>query len=220
MPFTFSPRTLFNWLFVEPFPFWLGIGIPILATGLAYWGWPGSELAMRWAGFVITVAGVLLVIKGLRDKRIMFGRPAALSRLKEWLKRGKDAFVGRRVTHEARVAIDTMLVNDDVSELLLGGPDATTERRIHLIEDHLRRLDQRMASIRTEMGERITVEAERHRLAIEETKKHLATLKDRLEELSVGGLDFDTAGVLWVLAGSALATFPAELAAQMIRQFG
>lgn len=92
------------------------------------------------------------------------------------------------------------------------GPDASLESRIVLLEADMKRVQARVDGTETRLSKEVNElqsVAARNRQALEEADR---ALRERLEEFSAGGLDFESIGVVWFIIGEALTTFPDEIA--------
>ena len=214
-------RRIASWLLRDPWPVWLALIPPVVAI-LAGWYLPFEpELRVRVAGFAVTLAGVGLVVKGIQEKRALFGRPSFGSRIKSWVSRLPAVFgKPRAVVAKASISAGGAVAMGEAYVTTSASADAPVEQRLAVLEENLKRANDRISRL----GERLNTEVNRLTAAIStETSARQAgdrEVRERIEELSVGGLDLEAAGVVWVLAGTTYSTFPAELAALVGRILG
>ena len=93
----------------------------------------------------------------------------------------------------------------------------TIEDRVRVLEQNVRQASERTEVVRREVrsvADALRLEAGAMRESHEEAQKEL---RRRLEDFSVGSVDFELAGVFWVVIGGALTTFPAEIASGLAR---
>jgi hypothetical protein len=205
-------RALARWFFVDPRAVWAALGIPAIAlAGAHYLPWE-RELNVRVGGYAITLAGVLLVVADLRGKRRAFNRPGAMTRLLGWLWRLPPIFLpSRPVVANVSGNISLSVVGSGYVTTT-ASPGAPLHQRITVLEDNLRRANDRISNtenlIRSEVSTLQLAHSE-ERAGREAADQRL---NSQLEELSVGGLDVAYVGVVWVVGGNALTTFPAEIA--------
>jgi hypothetical protein len=104
-------RAFARWLVVDTFAAWFAVAGPLLALAPALtarmpalvpcpsWAWLGGcsvEARVRLAGFLVTLMGVVLVAKGIRDTLKTFGAPSVRSRVAAWWGRRPRLF-GRTI---------------------------------------------------------------------------------------------------------------------------
>jgi hypothetical protein len=203
-------RAILQWFIVDPWPVWVPLALLLVSLRLPC----SAEFQVRTAGYVIGMAGVWLVVKDLGDKRIMFGRPGALERVGQWLKRFPSLFLPTKVVsataHAASLAASLAATGDLRAALTTREP--TLEERVAVLEWNHRRLSDRLdaAEIAHERDMRLLRHADATEAAARE--EAVRRLHERVEELSVGGLVSEWAGVAWVVVGNTLATFSKEAA--------
>jgi hypothetical protein len=92
---------------------------------------------------------------------------------------------------------------------------STVDRRLTALEEDVRRIEERIttteASLRGETAKlRETVSAEQSsRVAADERLRQL------VEDVAAGGLDFEAMGVVWLIAGEVFSSFSAEIARRL-----
>jgi hypothetical protein len=94
------------------------------------------------------MAGVALVIKSIRDRRLHFGRPSMVERLSSRLGR-LPALLGKPnpITGTARVSIGALLAESSGQVRVSPSPSASLDERVAALEENLRRIDDRISTI-------------------------------------------------------------------------
>lgn len=173
-------------------------------------GWPLAS-ALTVAGFLIGLSGLLLVALGLSRTRRLFGRPSHLSRFRAW---GRDAVglvvEGRRVIAVAAATGAFSVAGSASAEFTI--QRRTLEGRIEELERRATAVERKIEEVRAEATRRL--EETRAAMLNEDTeiRTSVAALSKRLEEFSVGGLDLEFMGLVWLMAGSGLSTFYERIA--------
>ena len=78
-------RAFVGWL-AEPRYFWLGVSA-LAAALLVVWRVGASETCLRLTGLGLQLLGIATVWLGIRQTRMLFGRPDALALVGQWLRR-------------------------------------------------------------------------------------------------------------------------------------
>jgi hypothetical protein len=211
-------KALGTWLILEPLPLWASVTVPLIGLAMG-WAIPVEpELRVRLAGYLVTLAGVGLVVKGIRDKRRHFGRPALFERLRNWLSRLPALLGGPRpVTGKAMMAAGAIFATGSGHVRLAVSSSAPLEERLAALEENLKRIDDRITGVDGQLRGSITELREAIRVESSAREQLHQSLKMQLESLSAGGLDFEAVGVVWVVVGNAFSTFPTELAKAIAR---
>lgn len=209
MSFTVRLRAFSQWLFREEAPGWLVIA-PVALIATAWIPYPAlPELRVRIAGFAICMLGVALVVHGIKDKTRAFSRPTMGQRVRAWLDRQPQVF-GRQpaITGVAGVSIGMVSVSGSGTVTARGRRTSTVEDRVAELEEDVRRINERIAAAEV----KIQTESTERRRAIEEARasseEAVRKVSERLEDLSVGGLNFEAVGVAWLIVGNVVTTFP------------
>lgn len=207
-----------QWAFLDPRAVWGSLGLPVAILFLAWLLPLTPEFRVRIAGFLVTLAGVVLVVVEILDRQHLFNLTRFPERTLAWLKRFPRIFLRvQPIVAHAQVAIGGIGAIGKAHVRVGAGPDASLEQRMIVLEQNLERADKRITEVETELSaeiRRLQSEGEAERRAREE---HDNALRKQVEQLSVGGLDFELMGVVWVIIGSAFSTFPAEIALSILR---
>jgi hypothetical protein len=203
---------LLRWLIVEPWPVYAALGIPLAAFALCWLLPTPNELSVRLAGFLVTLAGVGLVIHDIHQRRRDAKRPSVWLRAREWLVRFPTFF--RRpapIVGHLGVALDGITFAGSGHVWTKAPEGATVEQRVNVLEQNVLRVDERVSVFeRTVRGDLTTLT---QRIAQTEAKATAiqVDVAAKLTQLSAGSLDAEAIGVAWVVIGTAFATFPQEL---------
>ena len=206
-------RDFIRWFVLDPIVVWAALGPPFgILLALAFLPAAG-ELSVRIAGYVIALLGVLLVVRGIHNRRKLFGRPAIAKRLTAWLRRLPPIFLpAKQTTGNATVDLrGSSITAAGRASAVLTTSTPTVEERVRVLEENMRLIEGRLSRDREET--RRSIDVLRMEVAAEKRVQDQAhiELSTRLEDLSVGGLDFEAAAVVWVIFGSLFTTFPVEV---------
>jgi len=210
-------RLLFATLTRGAFPAWLAVG------GIAWAyviGWSASRIfstdaaaAVRHAGTLLQVFGVINVAIGLRETGRLFpGRPSTVHGVRDWLGQVVAAFRPPQPI-AAQAQAGGMAFTGGKARMRRGvGADASVDHRLAVLEANLNALQEEMDAelrdlatkinrVRTDLG------AER-----DERKKADDTALRLIEEATIGGLNLEAVGVVWLMLGLFGAGFADEVA--------
>lgn len=162
-----------------------------------------QECAFRIAGFSLQFLGIATVAIGLNDSRRFFGRP--------WLKR-PPSFYGD-VHH---LQVQSVVQHNESStgkiEVLRKYSREAFEERISYLETALRNVEAQIVELRQSQKTEFRILTE----AIENEKTDRCAEDERigmkLEKAVIGGIMLEAIGVIWLVFGAALSSFPKELA--------
>lgn len=167
-------------------------------------GWK-LESALRVAGFLIGLAGLVVVAYGLSKTRRLFGKPSVWSRLCAWWRAVLSLFLkGRPVSIQASVGAGGIKLEGFAPSVHIG--PKTIEQRVEELERRAAAAEKRAEEIRTEA--RQALEHARAELRADQGRiqQSVGNLSRQLEEFSVGGLDLEGMGLWWLMLGSFLST--------------
>jgi hypothetical protein len=203
---------LARWTLVEPHAVWTGLLVPLVALTLASLAPGAGELRVRAVACLMTLAGVVLVARGIIETRRRFGRPPLRARARAWLRRRPRLFdkppgqVIRPDPVVARFGVGSPTV-------AVGAPrSASIDERVAWLEQKVQSIDGRLRRIAAELR----ADADQLRTLLGEERAARAQADEKVEklveEIGAGGLDFEGVGVWWVIVGALLEAFPAEVA--------
>jgi hypothetical protein len=192
---------------------WLLVTVPVLALILPALATSSVEYRNRWTGFLLQVAGLLLVAWGIRSTRRLFGRPGLGTQLWEWYLNLLTATVSIPKHRTASISGSASI---RISGHGTGTVSWGTAPRT--VEEKLQDLERDIAALRTYVNEQSTALGKRlnaaEATAAEESaarQAETASLRAVLEAQSTGGLTLELIGLVWLLLGAALSSFPTEL---------
>ena len=175
------------------------------------------DLRVRIAGYVMTLLGVVLVARSVRETQTLFGRPTYRERTSAWLKRFPLIFRSRQTIALAGAATLGFSGARATATVRAIAQDSSLEARITAMEENFRRVDERISLADQAVYKEI--DTVRDEIAREKSERQLAhtTLAGRLEDYSAGGLDGELVGIAWVIVGQAYGSFPAEIGSFLFR---
>jgi hypothetical protein len=192
---------------------WVAIGGLVIAGSFAALRSPaaGAAAALREAGTLLQLFGLGLVAYGLSDMRRKFGRPSVVTAATQWWRRLRTAMGPAQPITFSGQAGGVAIVSGRAVMDVRAGPNSSLERRVEILEQRLdilareardaqERLDRRL----DEVSKRSEAESRAHADAVER-------LRVQLEDMAVGGLHFEMAGLVWLLFGTITSSLPEEL---------
>jgi hypothetical protein len=126
---------------------------PAVSLGTAWlpW-WTDRELAMRTAGFLLSMFGVALVIADIREKTRAFNKPSISGRIKAWLSRRPALFVSRGSTVQLRsVSVGSTSTSSGTMTARVR-KTATVEDRVAGLEEDVRELRDELSKAKGEIS--------------------------------------------------------------------
>lgn len=199
----------------------VAIAISFFIVGAMYWipdRWvdKGWDARLRIAGGLLQLLGIWEVLKSLTGKRTLFGLVSIRNQQASFVRRLK-AFFHLGVGGSADIS--AVLPSVQGSAAAMAGSSSMIA--IPLVSDHERieALEQKQIVIGTRIdglaGKLIeeTAKLTSAMYADRETRdSQHRQLEDKVKKAVVGDIDLDLAGVIWLLFGTALATFAPEIA--------
>jgi hypothetical protein len=155
------------------------------------------------------MAGVVLVVRDIRDTRKHFDRPSIPTRIVRWLgrfplrKRAQIIAVGQAaltITGFGTAHVSTTAASSDL------------EARVQALEKNVGYLHARITEKEDRLRKELAAFHEEHAREQRGLREANVTLRRQVEELSAGGIDFKYMGVVWFVLGEAVTTFSAEVA--------
>lgn len=181
-------------------------GLGLLLASLVVWVDLGNAaIRVRVAAFLLQAMGILTVAWQVRKTREFFGRDSLVRQLRLW-------FV-RRPTGKHHVASGALSAGLSGVEAkgFAGRVRAVSggiEDRVAAIERDIVRIDGRVDDTLYQLDKE--TKAREAALKREEEQRELndQTITKRLEDAATGGLNFALVGVVWLIVGVFLGTFP------------
>jgi len=204
-------RALLHWLFVDARIFWLALSVAVGALVFALRK-SASEPEIRLTGLALQVLGIATVAWGIRETRVLFGRPDLFTLAKKWIER-VPVYGGRVVTASANLTGIGATVHGRAHVSSTASPNATVEERVSVLEKNIQHLNKRIDETQTEMDQGFRAQTS----ALEEEKQIRSRedqlLSAKLEATETGGLHISAMGALWLFIGVTLSTASVELSA-------
>jgi len=174
---------------------------------------PYLSTQVRYAGVSLETLGFVLVAIGIRETRKLFERPSLMANLAEWSRFVVNAF--RSQQHSSMASV-TGRLNLTLPALEWKGTgtvrESTLQDRVEILErglqslrdvvrENLQRQDNRLteidSAVRDEKSERVSA---------------IANASYKVEQLAVGGLQYEIVGLIWVVVGTLASNLPDEVA--------
>jgi len=191
-------RALLSWLW-EAYLVWLAAGVVIIA--ILFVAWEGfTEPEIRITGWVLQILGIGTVAWGIRETRVLFGRPGIFSLSREWIHRF-PVYGGRVVTGSGNITElgATVQGHSDVSAS--AGPNVTVEARVEALEKNVRCLNDRIDQIQVKMDQEVRAQRQALEQEQQTRTKEDHELRAMLEATETGGLHISLMGALWLFVG-------------------
>ena len=199
----------------EAWPTWLALVGVAGAVGVSWLLAPTWESRVQVAGMFLQLLGLSTVAFGLSQMRRLFGRPSVAEKLAGWSRRFVSVFSRQPAVHaHLNVQAGAITLSGGKVRLRHGvSADAPIDRRVNVLEEHLRLLQEQVDEDVDELRRRIAeVKAQGDREAQERRQDDERTVL-HLEEVAVGGLHLESVGLLWLALGVVGTSVPAEIAA-------
>jgi hypothetical protein len=205
-----SLRRFGKWLLIEPWPIVLGILLPPALMWLAcIQSLVETEVAVRWTGMILQLAGfvtVLYAVDGRSRMKYLAGTKGAFG---SWLSRRPRGNSGATVALAGAAKMTMVGGRPRVS--IRAAKDAPVEKRLDVLERNVDSLEKEVGQIldRIDQGKAETIKAiqVRHK----EIADQVGELSTKVEQAVVGGLMIEIMGVVFFLWGIVLATAAPEL---------
>jgi hypothetical protein len=193
-------------------PFWMAVlGVAFSAVGACrLTGDPAT--AIRYAGTCLQVLGLFTVAIGLRQMRLLFGRPSLAASIAQWFKQLGNVFAPSKdaVVHAGSAAMSMTAGMAGVATTL--GANASLDERVSALERELTTLRRDLnASIERAHQQVGGVKAELKEERRARERADSLTAK-KVEEVAIGGLRLEIVGVLWLILGVLGTSIPQEVA--------
>ena len=203
-------RAILHWLF-DARIFWLALCVAVGALVFAIRK-SATEPEIRLTGLALQVLGIATVAWGIRETRVLFGRPDFFTLTKKWLER-VPVYGGRRVTASITLTAGGATAHGRACVSSTASLNATVEERVSVLEKNIQHLNKRIDETQTEMDQSFRAQSS----ALEEEKQERSRedriLSAKLEATETGGLHISAMGALWLFIGVTLSTASVELSA-------
>jgi outer membrane murein-binding lipoprotein Lpp len=203
-------RALLSWL-CEARLFWLAAGVVIAA--MLYVARKGfTEPEIRITGLVLQILGIGTVAWGIRETRMLFGRPDIFRLSRDWMRRF-PVYGGRVVTGSVNITVPGATARAHSGGVSVSvGPNVTVQARVEALEKKVHYLNERIDQTQAKMDQK----ARAQRQALEQEQQTRTRedheLRAMLEVTETGGLHISLMGALWLFVGITMSTAAPELA--------
>ena len=199
-------RQYVEWLTEPPLTSIWACGLGLLAAFLIAWIAPGDPgLRVRIAAFVLQGLGIFSVAWQVRKTREFFGHDGLVQQLLLWFARrptGKSAASGTMVS--AGLAGMEMKAHAGRVRAVSGG----IEDRVAAIEADVVRIDGRVDGTLHQLDKETKAREAALKHEQEQREASDKAIAKRFEDAATGGLNFAVVGVVWLIVGVFLGTFP------------
>jgi hypothetical protein len=201
-------RAMLRWL-GEARYFWTGVAV-VAAAALFLFRVGATEPWLRMTGLALQLLGIATVGWGIRQTRILFGRPDFLALARQWLRR--FPFYGTRVVSASlgvTSAGSRVSVRGQVTATVA---DASVKARLDALERNMDYANERISQTQAELDQAIRAHAEAVEQERQARAKEDKELRNMLESTETGGLHISAVGAVWLFVGVTLSTAAPELA--------
>lgn len=170
-----------------------------------------ANAKLRICGLFLQLLGLLLIARGIRETRKIFGRPGLLERARGWWRR-RPLFNRPRVVNISGVGgIGSAQAFGTASVGRAPNPNATVDERLALLETDVAQIRQQLGETRHELKSEIGAVRTETAANIKALTTADEQTKRLLESVSIGGIDLEIIGLVWLIVGVIAATAPDEI---------
>jgi hypothetical protein len=167
------------------------------------------DTQLRATALMLELFGLAIVATGLRELRKEFRRPSYRERLRGWIS-DFPAYKPESQILEGSAAVAGFAAASGKTNV--GLPmGATIEQRLEIIEGQLHRVSQSVTDLKSDTRSRIRAISDEMSAERRARSTEIRDLGRRLELVSVGGLDLELIGMLWLVLGLVLGNLSTEL---------
>jgi hypothetical protein len=203
-------RTLGEVVFVDPRVLWLALVVPGVVLCVASAIGPSAQLPTRltWAASVLQILGILQVAWGLHQLRIELGQPKVRTLAQRWAAKVVRLFGLGRPPTRIEAAVGHAVGVATLSAQGYAVDPSSLESRVAALEHQMKRLQTDLSEQMGRVNERIDHLSS---TLTEQGRRHAtdtAAIRSLMTQLFIGGLDLEVAGLVWILVGQVVATWP------------
>ncbi len=201
-------RQLWSWI-IEPRLFWLCVIVLVFSLLIAFRPSP-SEFRLRTVGLFLQLCGIGTVAWGLGKTRKLFGKPAILLSIFNYIRRFPP-FPPKPFSADVQFVSETSRAVDHIDAWLGVAPEASIEKRVSVLERNLEYVNRKTIKIQEQLDSEIRLNEIRftqERLSREKVDKEI---HQKLVLTETGGLHLSLVGIFWLSFGLILSTIPNEL---------
>lgn len=218
-----SPGRFWDVLVVRPRFVLSALLVPLVIVVACVWigakgGW-SLEGALKFAGFAIGVVGLLRVAYGLWRTRQLFTRSSVWTRLGGW---AKDVVALAVQPEPEPLEAREVQINFNAGGALATGRRTqlpTIEERLAALETGAAEAEKSIKDVQAEARNRDEQTRVLLRAEGAQIQQQIFETQNQLMEFSVGGLDLEFMGLVWLIWGLAVATYYEEIATWPICRF-
>jgi len=204
-------RALAFWVF-DGWRVWAPVLLVAILLGLMSFAPGAPEDHARYVGLVLQLLGIATVVRGVRDRRLLFQRPSLIGHLKTWLARRPRLNPTPTIINASAACAIAAGGTAKVSVWRSIPPDASLEDRVEALRINLESLRNEQSETYRELCDEVrnrnqVVESER-----QARESAVSDVRSRLDMLGTGGLHIESAGLFWLITGVVFGTIPAEVA--------
>lgn len=173
--------------------------------------------AVRYAGVLLQIMGLLTVAIGLWKLRRAFHQSSLIAGIIKWLRQLATSWTNPdpsvdAVTGTARVGenADALTAKGAVTGIRL-------ENRMEHLETEIQNLKRQLVATDKELRGELERVREATRLEGQKRKSKLEKIESQIEEVAIGGLHLEATGLVWLTFGVIAATIPDEIASLIDR---
>ena len=202
-------QAIWRWLW-EGRLAWLTLGVVIIAiAAIDVFGF--TEPSIRIAGLILQLLGIGTVAWGIRETRMLFGRPDIIKLAVAWLRRF-PVYGGRNISGSFNFQLPPLQMHMRGHSSVNAGPDASIEQRIDALETNLQYVQERITQTQNEADEKFRIQSDALTTEKQLRESAIRDINAKLEATETGGLHISAMGVVWLFFGVALSTVAPELA--------
>lgn len=167
---------------------------------------------LRYFGTLLQVAGLSTVTFGLHRTRKLFNRPPLLQKLREVLGRLRSMFrPAEPITLRAEGgSYSTAFGNAKLTVKL--PPGASLERRVEFLERSFEQLESALDTRVTEFSGKIDELQKGISRQERDWREAYKRTEKLIQDITIGGLDLEIVGLVWLAVGIVCAGVPGEVA--------
>jgi hypothetical protein len=205
-------RRLSRHVFVEGQPGWYTLLGLFAAWWIPLWLFTiNPEAHMRWTGMLLQIGGVGTVAWGLSKTRQLFNQPGIWESIVSWVAAIPDQVCAPTAVS---ASISEMIPGPSMSahgQVRASHEDKSLEEKVSWLLHQVEKLENRMEDLRREGRQR---EKQLEVLIEEEASERESAdenISQQIEEVAIGGLHLEFMGVVWLVVGIVLSSFPVVL---------
>jgi hypothetical protein len=205
-------RKLSKHIFIEGQPGWYTLLGLISAWWVPLWLFTTNpEAHMRWTGMLLQIGGVGTVAWGLSKTRQLFGRQGIGESIIRWAAAIPEQFHCPKPV-SASINMDMAGVSQSMTgPVRISAKMKSLEEKVSWLLDQVEKLENRMEDLSREGRQR---EKKLKGLIDEESSERESAdenISQQIEEVAIGGLHLELMGLVWLVVGIVLSSFPVVL---------